>query len=70
MPGKQEGDSIDIKSSEDGVNFSYLTTVHVKNINGQPYVIFMTDHFSVTVTQANNGTSISADKAGNSDIGS
>lgn len=70
VPGKQEGELVTIYSSEDGEDFSYLTTVHVKIINGQPYVVFVADHFSVTVTQATNGTNISADKAGDSDIGS
>lgn len=70
VPGKQEGELIDIHSSEDGVNFTYLTTVLVKNINGQPYVTFMADHFTVVVTVANGGTNVSADKAANSAYGS
>ena len=42
MPGKQAGDQIDIYSSEDGVNFNYLTRATVQDIQGEPYVVFYT----------------------------
>jgi hypothetical protein len=70
VPGKQVGDQIDIYSSEDGIDFTYLTTAIVQDIQGDPYVVFSTDHFSVIITVATNGTNLSADKAGNSTSGS
>ena len=54
VPGKQVGDQIDIYSSEDNINFTYLTTATVQDIQGDPYVAFSTDHFSVFVTAATN----------------
>jgi hypothetical protein len=54
VPRKQAGDQIEIYSSEDGVNFNYLTTATVQDIQGDPYVVFSTDHFSVFVTAAIN----------------
>lgn len=65
VPGKEIGEQIDIYSSEDSVNFVYLTTVTVQEIDGESYVVFLTNHFSVFVTAMTNGTNISADKAGN-----
>jgi len=70
VPGKSAGDLIDVYSSENGTTFSYLTTVPVIMIGGNPYVSFLTDHMSVLVTAANNGTNLSADKAANSTSGS
>lgn len=70
VPGKEAGDLIGIYYSEDGNSFTYLTTVPVRNIDGQPYVTFMADHFTVVVTVANGGTNVSADKAANSAYGS
>ena len=69
VSGKNPGDQIDIYSSEDGVNFNYLTRATVQDIQGDSYVVFFTDHFSVIITVATNGTNISADKAGNSTSG-
>lgn len=65
VPGKQVGEQIEIYSSEDGNEFSYLGIATVQEIQGEPYVIFFTDHFSVLVTAGINGTSISADNAAN-----
>ena len=70
VPGKSAGDLIDVYSSENGTTFSYLTTVPVIMIGGNPYVSFLTDHMSVLVTAANGGTNVSADKAVNSSSGS
>lgn len=70
VPGRSEGDLIDVFMSEDGNDFVYHTTVRTLLINGEPYVVFVADHMSVVVTSANNGTNISADKAGNSVYGS
>ena len=69
VPGKSAGNLIDVYSSENGTSFSYLTTVPVIMIGGNPYVSFLTDHMSVLVTAANNGTNLSADKAVNSTSG-
>lgn len=69
VPGRQIGESIDIYFSDDnGSSFVFGMSTPVIEINGQPYVSFMTDHFTVVVTVANGGTSISADKAANSDL--
>lgn len=65
VPGKQLGDQIDVYSSEDGVNFNYLARATVQDIQGDPYVVFVTNHFSVIITVAVNGTNISADNAAN-----
>lgn len=70
VPGRSEGELIDIYSSEDGNAFTYLTTTHVYMRSGMPYVTFMGNHFSVLVTAASNGTNVSADKAVNSNLGS
>jgi len=69
VPGKSAGDLINIYSSEDGNSFTYLTTVPVILIGGNPYVSFESNHMSVLVTASNNGTNISADKAANSTSG-
>ena len=70
VPGRSEGDLVDVFMSEDGVSFSYHTTVRTILIGGNPYVSFEATHMSVVVTAANNGTNISADKAANSTSGS
>lgn len=66
VPGRSEGDLVDVFMSEDGTNFSYYTTVHTILIGGNPYVVFEATHMSVVVTAVNNGLNISADKAANS----
>lgn len=66
VPGKTAGDLIDIYYSEDNINFTYLNSVNVQNIQWSPYVIFPANHFTIFVTTPNNGTGISADKAANS----
>lgn len=70
VPGKEIGELIDIYYTEDDVNYIYLDKVNVRSINGEPYVIFQADHFTVFVTTPTNGTNISADKAVNSTSGS
>ena len=70
VPGRSEGELIDVYISEDGNSFDYHISTNVKLIGGEPYVIFTSTHFSVVVTAANNGTNLSADKAANSISGS
>lgn len=71
VPGRQVGELIDIYFSDDnGSSFTFGMSTPVIEIDGQPYVSFMADHFTVVVTAANGGTNISADKAANSDLGS
>ena len=70
VPGKDDGDLVDVFLSEDGNTFLYHTTVRTILISGQPYVVFEATHMSVAVTAANNGTNLSADKATNSTSGS
>lgn len=71
VPGRKVGELIDIYFSEDnGINFEFGMSTPVREINGEPYVAFMADHFTVVVTAANGGTNISADTAGNSAYGS
>jgi hypothetical protein len=54
VPGKSEGDLVDVFLSEDGSSFSYHTTVRTIVIGGEPYVVFEATHMSVAVTAANN----------------
>ena len=70
VPGRNEGELIDVYTSEDGNIFDYHISTNVKLIWGEPYVIFTSTHFSVVVTTANNGTNLSADKSANSTSGS
>jgi hypothetical protein len=40
------GDTIDVNYSEDGVNRTYLSSVNVEEINGEPYAVFEANHFT------------------------
>jgi len=65
VPGRSEGDLIDVYSSEDGIAFTYLTTAQVKLVAwANPYVNFTSPHFSIFTTVAGGGAAISADSVG------
>lgn len=56
VPGAQLGDTIDVNYSENGIDWTYLSSVEVQDINGDPYAVFYANHFTTFYLGTNTGT--------------
>ena len=62
-PGMHIGDTIDINYSEDGERRIYMNSVDVQEIDGEPYAIFESNHFTTFYLGTTTGTFVIANDA-------
>ena len=55
-PGMNVGDTVEVNYSEDGTTRTYLSSVQVEIIDGEPYAVFYANHFTTFYLGTTTGT--------------